>query len=416
MQDKCELVKIKTCDFNKMLKKTLIFFLCVLQFLFLTPITVLAVTDPLSVPNNRYGIHIIDENDLNTAARLVNSTGGDWGYVTLVITEKDRKLSKWQSIFDRMRELHLIPIVRLATDLDGDSWKRPHVIDAQPWTNFLSQLNWVTQNRYVILFNEPNHAKEWGSDINPEEYSDLVSTFSATLKGSSDDYFIMMAGFDASAPNGTITMDEITYLKRMINHNPAIFADIDGWSSHSYPNPGFAGSVYATGRGSLKTYEWEINQLNRLGVSKILPVFITETGWLHSEGIYFNKNYYSASRIADFIDIAAKTVWNDEKIVAITPFILNYQAYPFDHFSWVKPDDQEFYPQFLVYQSINKVAGQPVLVIPSISPASSILGIESNKVEPGIKESTNILASIYHRLAIAISMIYNSIMVAVAQR
>lgn len=391
----------------------LIFFLCVLQLFFLTPTTVLAVTDPLSVPNNKYGIHIIDENDLSTAGTLVNSTGGDWGYVTMVITEKERKVSKWQSIFDRMRELHLIPIVRLATDLEDDSWKKPHIIDAQPWTNFLSQLDWVTQNRYVILFNEPNHAKEWGGDINPEEYSDLVSTFSATLKRSSDDYFIMMAGFDASAPNGTTTMDEITYLKRMLSRNPAIFTDIDGWSSHSYPNPGFAGSVYATGRGSLKTYEWEINQLNRLGVSKILPVFITETGWLHSEGIYYNKNYYTASRIADFTDIAAKTVWKDENIVAITPFILNYQAYPFDHFSWSMPNNQEFYPQFLVYQSIKKVAGQPVLVSPSISPVPLILGIESDKGNLRIIESAK---SILLRLAIAIPMIYNSIMVAVAQR
>ena len=38
--------------------------------------------NPLAVPNNRYGIHIVDTNDIPQLPALVNSSGGDWGYVT----------------------------------------------------------------------------------------------------------------------------------------------------------------------------------------------------------------------------------------------------------------------------------------------------------------------------------------------
>src|SRR3989338_6631395 len=101
-------------------------FLTIVIFLkadYMTP--VFAITDPLEVPNNKYGIHIIDENDLENAATLVNSSKGSWGYVTMVIREDDRDLHKWQSIFDRMKVFKLIPIIRLATKLSGSMWVVP---------------------------------------------------------------------------------------------------------------------------------------------------------------------------------------------------------------------------------------------------------------------------------------------------
>src|SRR3989338_6522114 len=130
----------------------------------------LATSDPLSVSNNVFGIHVIDENDLIDAAKLVNGNGGEWGYVTLVIREEDRDTSKWQRIFDKMRELKLIPIVRLATYAEEQNWAKPKAEDVDSWVIFLSSLNWVVKNRYVILFNEPNHSNEWGGTVSPEEY------------------------------------------------------------------------------------------------------------------------------------------------------------------------------------------------------------------------------------------------------
>ena len=76
-----------------------------------------AITDPLSVPNNKFGIHIISASpdESSPAAKLVN-TNGDWGYITVLIESKDRNQGKWQEFFNDLRRRHLIPIVRLATE------------------------------------------------------------------------------------------------------------------------------------------------------------------------------------------------------------------------------------------------------------------------------------------------------------
>ncbi len=370
--------------------------LILLSFLLGTVKEAAAITDPLSVPNNQYGIHIIDENDLNNAAKLVNSSGGDWGYVTLVIADSERKVSKWQSIFNKLNELHLIPIVRLATTLKDDMWEKPHPVDSILWANFLSQLNWFTKNRYIILFNEPNHAKEWGGEIDPEGYFEVLKSFSAALKSSSQDYFILPAGLDASSPNSFETMDEVNFLKKIIAVNSDFFSYIDGWTSHSYPNPGFVGGVYNSGRGTLKTYQWELKLLQQLGLTKKLPVFITETGWPHAEGSTYNKNYYTSQKVSDLIKFAGENIWTGkENIVAITPFILNYQSLPFSNFSWALVNSNDFYPQYYTYQSIQKTKGQPLLVSPTPTPEQEVLGTQDI--------DTTKKSSLSQRLALLIS-------------
>ena len=74
-----------------------------------------AIVDPRESANNRFGIHIIDRGDFQPAAELVNSNGGEWGYVTMVIREDQRDTETLQQQFDELREKKLIPIVRIAT-------------------------------------------------------------------------------------------------------------------------------------------------------------------------------------------------------------------------------------------------------------------------------------------------------------
>lgn len=337
----------------------MIFLILALFLGLLFPKPVHAIYDPLSVPNNKFGIHIADSNDVNDVAPLVNSTGGDWGYVTLVIGENDRDPGKWQKLFDQMRRLHLIPIVRLATHIEGNAWSIPKKDSFREWVDFLSKLRWVVKNRYVILFNEPNHANEWGRTINPEEYADMLVALGKELKAASPDFFILPAGMDASADGNGQTLDEATFLRRMVAAKPEIGELIDGWTSHSYPNPGFSGSPWAWGRGTLGTFDWELSYLRQLGVTKPLPVFITETGWIHSEGKVMNYNLTTPQRVGENLQIAAANAWRDPRIVAITPFIFNYQDTPFDHFSWKKLQTNDFYPHYPAYQSITKQKGRP---------------------------------------------------------
>lgn len=329
--------------------------LSVLCFLLLSLSTpAWAIYNPLSVSNNKFGIHSVDPNDFKEIPQLVNSNSGAWGYVTLVITERDRDVGAWSNHFALLRRLNLIPIVRLATHTEGPGWVAPQKEDAEGWARFLNALPWPTKNRYVIPFNEPNHAGEWGGVVNPEAYAEVFAAIAKRLKQANEDFFILPAGLDASAPNGGTTMDEELFLRRVVAAQPAFLALIDGWTSHSYPNPGFSGSPYASGRGTLRTYEWELSLLKNLGLNRDLPVFISETGWAHGLRL-------SPDTIADYITVAGQTVWNDPRIVAVTPFLLQYQHQPFDIFSWLIPGNREPYPFYLAYQSIPKVSGDPHL-------------------------------------------------------
>ncbi|OGG13315.1 hypothetical protein A2773_00755 [Candidatus Gottesmanbacteria bacterium RIFCSPHIGHO2_01_FULL_39_10] len=336
-----------------------ILFILIYIISLIRPTITLAVTDPLVVPNNRFGIHVIDSNDLEDAARLVNSNGGDWGYITIVITKNERDIDRWQNTFDQLRRLHLIPIIRIATQLEGDKWQKPDPNDINSWADFLNSLNWVVKNRYVIIFNEPNHAKEWGSDINPEEYTQILSTFSDRLKEKSEDFFILPAGLDAAAPNGSDTMDISTFLSRMMDKDTTIFDKLDGWTSHSYPNPGFVGTALDFGKGTIKSYIWEQNLLKELGFTKNLPVFITETGWPHREGINFNRNFLPQNLAGEYTRQAFTSVWRETNLVAITPFVFSYQSYPFDNFSWKMPENIGFYDAYYEVEQIPKTRGEP---------------------------------------------------------
>lgn len=330
---------------------------CILFFSFVTHTE--AKFNPLETQNNKYGILTVEPDDILEISTLVNSTGGDWGYVTLVIQEDDRSIEKWQAVFNRMRRVHLIPIVRLATKIEGDAWKKPTIESISDWISFFNALNWPIENRYVVLFNEPNHANEWGRSLDPKGYALVATAFAKAFHVASDDYFILPAGLDVSASTDGRSLDAASYLKQMYNANPELFELLDGWVSHSYPNPAFSGSAYAYGRGTLRSYAWEREYMRSLGVTKSYPIFITETGWVHLFGITNNFNLLSPEAIGSALQQASVGAWKDAFIVAITPFIYNYQGLPFDHFSWKKLGSNDFYAHYFAYQAIPKIRGMP---------------------------------------------------------
>lgn len=303
--------------------------------------------------NNRFGIHIFDENDLSDAAALVNSNGGSWGYVAMVIREDERDIARWSRVFTKMKSLKLIPIIRIATTIDGENWRKPDIYQAKPWAIFLDSLPWPTKKRYVQLFNEPNHAKEWGGSTNPSEYTKIARKYWEELNRRSFDFFVLPAGFDQAAPNSSSTMDEAKFLDEMYQSDPLIFTIFDGWASHSYPNPGFLGSPTDTGRGTIKGYEWETLYLQKYNLRQNIPIFITETGWVYTSR--------TKDKIDDWYRIAFENVWDDPKIQAVTPFLLSYNSPPFNVFSWKNPATGQFYSQYNVIKSIPKSAGEPEL-------------------------------------------------------
>jgi hypothetical protein len=88
-----------------------------------------------------------------------------------------------------------------------------------------------------------------------------------------------------------------------------------------------------------------------MGVTKELPVFITETGWRHDGQGDFGKSD------ANFA-YAFEKVWNTENIAAVIPFLLSYKAEPFVEYSWLDIDGNpfSFYDEV---KNIQKVDGEP---------------------------------------------------------
>lgn len=342
-----------------------------------------AIVDPLSVSNNKFGIHILFDSELQEAAKLVNSNGGDWGYVTIPIQAKDRDPIKWQKFFDEAQRLHIIPIVRLATEnyyFNSKVWRTPTHADIIDFANFLDSLNWPTKNRYIIVFNEVNRGDEWGSTTNPAEYAEILHFTISEFKKRSPDFFMISAGLDNAAPQEPPNyMNQYTYMREMHDADPAVFSLIDGFSSHSYPNPGFSQPPSVHNTKSIASFTYERNLLKSFS-GKDLPVFITETGWT-------SENITDEQR-AEYYKTALASIWADKGIVAITPFLLNAGGM-FGQFSFLK-DDGQGSKQYEAIQQMPKVKGEPPVI--QINPNAEI-----RNVLPPVETRTYVYGSMYEK-------------------
>ena len=326
------------------MKKRWIFFIVLLLYCF--------TIGKAGAQNNKVGIHILETVEVEKAAQLVNSNGGDWGYATIVLRDDDLDKPKWQKFMDECRRQHVIPIVRLATHTENGLWAKPKEDDLDKWVQFLNSLNWPVKQQIVVLFNEPNHAAEWGGAINPQEYATLVYSLIHKFRESNSNFYVMLGGLDQAADGQNKTMREQDFLASMVAAVPDIFDQVDGWCSHSYPRS-FVGKPELEGRASIKGYLWEINQISNYAKRpNNWEVYITETGWPSGRG------YFIEEVASDYL-LAALQIWEqDEQVKAVTPFVLNYPAAPFEDFSWLKADVAlgQNYEKVL---GVSKKAGEP---------------------------------------------------------
>lgn len=356
--------------------KQIIFFIALISVLCFLPQRVQAIEDPLKAPNNKVGIHILFPSELSEAAKLVNSNGGDWGYVIIPIQSGDKDREKWQNFMNEAGKLHVIPILRLATQGDYFNtavWSKPKYIDVIDFANFLNSLHWPTKNRYVVIYNETNRADEWGGNVNPTEYAQVLSYAVTIFKTKSEDFFIIGGGFDNAAPEqGTTFNNQYLYMRRMNEAVPGIFNQIDGYASHSYPNPGFSQPPSVNTPQSIASFTYERDLLKKLS-NKSLPIFITETGWsADSVSDTLRANYYHQ---------AFSTVWNDPDVIAITPFLLRAHGGPFTKFSFLNEDGNKT-EQYQAIESLPKISGEPLL-------STKVLGITNDSpINPPKKKFT----------------------------
>lgn len=334
-----------------------------------------AIYDPLSVPNNKYGIHILFPDELEDAAKLVNTSEGDWGYVIIPIQTADKDIVKWQSFMDQAKSLHLIPIIRLATNGDYFNtavWQKPTNEDILDFANFLSCLEWPIQNKYVVIFNEVNRGDEWGGIPDPADYANILSYSVSIFKSRDQNFFILPAGMDNAAANVPgKSMDEYVYFKLMNQAVPGIFNQIDGITSHSYPNPGFSQPPFVKTEKSIISYQYEKELIESMS-NKKLPVFITETGWQISSNL-------NDSLAASYYKAAFSSVWSDNNIVTVMPFLLRAGAGAFTEFSLLDLKGDPTLRHKAICE-ITKTKG-----IPKISKSKNVLGDENTRYPLPIK-------------------------------
>ncbi len=341
-------MKIKNFKKNK--------FVIILLYLYLLFIF---FTKPILASDNIFGLHLTQTQDLLKAKDIINSSNGDWGWITLVIRIDQLDHQTWQDFFDNCRKFHLIPIIRLATIADKDNWKIPQNSDIDNLVNFLNSLNWPTKNQYIILFNEINHGQEWGGEVDIKNYVDISLYTSQKFKSLNSNFFILGAGLDLASPDKLPNfLSAKTVYQQIYDYKPEYFDNIDGIASHSYPNHGFIGTPKDKGQHSISGYQWELETIKKLGIKKEFPVFITETGWPHKEGISKKNNFYTTKTTSQFL-LDAYQIWSqDNRVKAVTPFIYNYPASPFDHFSWLDEKEQ-LYPEYQKFIDQPKNINQP---------------------------------------------------------
>src|SRR5258708_28503330 len=154
------------------------------------------------------GIHILNPSEAFEAQKLLRPSAStdDSHHIQIPLTLNDlHKQDEWQKFLDFAKEKKLIPIVRLATRVENGVWIQPTKKNIVDEVTFLSSLNWPVDAHYVIVFNEVNHAGEWGGQIDPVSYTDTLKFASNWANSEEKNYQLFPAAMDLATPNTSST-------------------------------------------------------------------------------------------------------------------------------------------------------------------------------------------------------------------
>ncbi|MBW7944072.1 hypothetical protein H3C70_01590 [Patescibacteria group bacterium] len=316
----------------------------------------LALSSPVEArENSLYGIHLMNTGELDKAAELLNpSPNEDWNYVTVPLTLDDlKKVDEWQAFLAKAKEKRLIPIVRLMTRFDNGAWQVPTKKNIVDLITFLSKLDWPTDQRYIIVFNEVNHAKEWSGKIDPQQYTDSLRFAADWAHSEGKNYKVLPAAMDLAASNGGTTKEAFKYLDEMLAYDPQIFEKVDYWNSHSYPNPAFSSAPTKTGKNTMRGFTHELAYLKQK-TGRDFQTFVTETGW--------EDNYTTRKWLGSYYQYTADHIWSDERVIAVTPFVLQGDPGPFSGFSFIDKNGRPT-TQYRAYQDVIKRSLEKVIAV-----------------------------------------------------
>src|SRR3989344_121147 len=285
----------------------------------------------------KLGMHVLRPEEFVVAKQVLKSddtaaSQTAWHYITIPLTlDQLEDQTRWQRYFSQAKAERIIPIVRLATRFADGSWQRPNRKELISLIEFLTKLDWPTAEKRVIIFNELNHAQEWGGVVDPNSYARDFIFASNWAHAVDDSFMVLPAAMDLAAGNTNSTREAFSYLFALYEYDQEIFAYADAWNSHSYPNPDFSSSPTRTDKKSLRGFEHELAFL-RQKTDKNFPVYITETGWRSSPA--------TDRWLSSYYEYALQNIWSKPEVVAVTPFLYKGAPGPFAEFSFVTGDDK----------------------------------------------------------------------------
>ncbi len=314
--------------------------------------TLAFTTHPVSARTPAVGIHILRPEELLAAKQLLSveaaSPSDQWQYVTIPYSLADvEKTADWQAFFKLANEQQIVPVVRLVTSFSDGAWQVPTKKDIVTQLDALSLMPWPTPERYVIIGNEVNHAAEWGNTLDPAGYARTLVFASNWAHTQSQPFTVLPAAMDLAAPSGKKTMEAFQYLDAMRVAEPEVFAHIDVWNSHSYPNPAFSASPEKTGKNSVRGFEHELAYLKKHTGTEY-QILITETGW--------EDNASTSRWLSKYYEYAFRHVWSHPQVIAVTPFLLQGAPGPFADFSFLDEAQQPTRQYLAFKQAIQKLA------------------------------------------------------------
>jgi hypothetical protein len=343
---------------------------------------------------------------------------GEWGYVVELVRLDDLDPGKWQIFFDHCAQLHLTPVLRLATTFDRARgwWTAPprdtqqtYSTVARQYAAFVGALKWPTSAHYVIVGNEPNHGDEWGGRADPVAYARFLRDVSAALHAVDRNVQVLNAPLDPFTPhtngqpfiNGMTYLDAESFLDGMHRSDPEVFKAIDVWGSHAYPigplsaapweqafqidlingasNPDQLDPPPGIFNRGVNGYEWELYKLASYGVRE-LPVMITETGWRHAEttdaaAADNGREWPPVARVAEYAELALagnqgryphwpETGWRpwlaDARVMTVAFFALDGHPKAWGHTNWLQLDATgAITGTYPMYEAVRRLSDEP---------------------------------------------------------
>lgn len=321
---------------------------------------------------------------------------GAGGFIVELVRADDLDTEKWQRLIELAEARQLRVVLRLATWQDPASgwWVAPpkdpggagYREIAARFARFIGALR-TRRGLDVVVGNEPNRADEWGGRPDPAEYARyLVAVGKALHAAAPGRVRVLNAALDGFAPDsgggligGVRSYDTASFLRGMHAAEPEVWQVIDLWATHAYPlgpfseapgrrefriddvalggprttTPPFPG-LYNRG---INAYRWELFVLSSLGVTRPLPVLVTETGWRQRSRAASSNDAagarLAAGQAARYLQLAFEgdpwsadteqswTPWEEDRdVVGVAVFALDGHPRRWGHSSLLELDER----------------------------------------------------------------------------